>query len=150
VCEKSLAELAVQLSLGEYMLLGRGEQSGGGRSRPSILSDALEAVIAAIYLDGGYEPVENLISSFFSAQIDAPIKSVTDFKTQLQEMVQCKSGQTLVYGLVDVHGPDHQKLFTVEVMLNGRPIGAGTGKSKKNAEQEAAKAAVDKLKKEKE
>jgi len=150
VCERSLAALAAQLDLGEYMLLGRGEQSGGGRSRPSILSDALEAVIAAIYLDGGYEPVENLISSFFSSQINAPIESVTDFKTQLQEMIQCKSGQTLAYELSGVQGPDHQKSFTVEVKLNGKTIGTGTGKSKKGAEQEAAKTAVKKIKKEKE
>ncbi|MCL2662485.1 MAG: ribonuclease III [Oscillospiraceae bacterium] len=148
VCEKSLAALALQLDLGEYLLLGRGEQSGGGRSRPSILADALEAVIAAVYLDGGYEPVENLIASFFSARINAPIKSVTDFKTQLQEMIQCKSGQTLAYELKDVQGPDHQKLFTVEVKRNGKTIGTGTGKSKKNAEQEAAKAAVDTINKE--
>jgi ribonuclease-3 len=146
VCERSLAAVAVQLDLGEYLLLGRGEQSGGGRNRPSILSDALEAVIAAVYLDGGYEPVENLISSFFSEQINAPIKSVTDFKTQLQEIIQCKTGQKLAYELISVHGPDHQKSFTADVKLNGKTIGTGTGKSKKNAEQEAAKAAVDKLK----
>ena len=152
VCEKSLASLAMQLGLGEYLLFGRGEQTGGGRSRPSILSDALEAIIAAVYLDGGYKPVEVLISSFFSAHISTPIKSVTDFKTQLQEMAQCKSGQTLVYELTDVQGPDHQKMFTAEVRFNGKSIGTGTGKSKKSAEQEAAKAAVEiiKLKKEKE
>jgi len=150
VCERSLAAMALQMDLGEYLLLGRGEQSGGGRNRPSILSDALEAVIAAVYLDGGYEPVENLIASFFSEQIDTPVKSVTDFKTQLQEMAQCKSGQSLVYELIDVFGPDHQKSFTVEVKLNGKAIGTGTGKSKKGAEQEAAKAAVDKIKMKKE
>jgi ribonuclease-3 len=150
VCERSLAALALQLDLGEYLLLGRGEQSGGGQNRPSILSDAVEAVIAAIYLDGGYEPVENLISSFFSAQINAPIKSVTDFKTQLQEIAQCKSGQTIAYELMSVQGPDHQKSFAVEVKLNGKTIGTGTGKSKKSAEQEAAKTAVDKIKNEKE
>jgi ribonuclease-3 len=149
VCEKSLALLALELDMGEHLLLGRGEQSGGGRNRPSILSDAVEAIIAAIYLDGGYEPVENLISSFFSTQINAPVKSVTDFKTQLQEIAQCKSGQKIIYELMSVQGPDHQKSFTVEVKLNGKPIGTGIGKSKKSAEQEAAKAAVDTIKKEK-
>jgi ribonuclease-3 len=150
VCERSLAALAMQLDLGAYLLLGRGEQSGGGRYRPSILSDALEAVIAAVFLDGGYQPVENLIFSFFSTQINSPIKSVTDFKTQLQEIAQCKPGQKIIYELKNVHGPDHQKSFTVEVNFNGKTIGTGTGKSKKSAEQEAAKTAVDKIKKEKE
>jgi ribonuclease-3 len=150
VCERSLAAIATQLQLGEYLLLGRGEQSGGGQNRPSILSDALEAVIAAVYLDGGYEPVEKLISCLFSEFINTPMQSVTDFKTLLQEIVQCKTGQKLVYELLDVFGPDHQKSFTAEVKLNGEPIGTGIGKSKKRAEQEAAKAAVDKIKKEKE
>ena len=150
VCEKSLADVAMRLNLGEYLLLGRGEQSGGGRNRPSILSDALEAIIASVFLDGGYEPVEKLIYTFFSSKIDTPMQSVTDFKTQLQELIQCKSGRKLVYELIGEHGPDHQKSFSVEVKLNGKSLGTGTGKSKKNAEQEAAKTALNSINSKKE
>ena len=145
VCEKSLAALALELDLGAYLLLGRGEENGGGRSRPSILSDAFEAVIAAIYLDGGYEPVERLISVLFSSRINNPSPSNNDFKTRLQEIIQSKHGQTLVYELSSEQGPDHNKSFTIDVKLNGNVIGTGTGKTKKNAEQEAAKAAIDTL-----
>jgi len=145
VCEKSLASLALELDLGKYLLLGRGETNGGGRSRPSILSDAFEAVIAAMYIDGGFEPIERLISSLFLPRINNPVQNYTDFKTRLQEIIQGKPGQTLEYSLVGEHGPDHNKSFTIEVMLNGNIIGTGTGKSKKLAEQEAAKEAVNTL-----
>ena len=145
VCERSLAALALDLDLGKYLLLGRGEQNGGGRSRPSILSDAFEAIIAALYLDGGHKPVEQFISTYFTHLIDIPMQSVTDHKTRLQEIIQCKHGQTLVYEIKDEQGPDHKKMFTIDVKLNGNTIGTGTGKSKKNAEQDAAKAAVNKL-----
>jgi len=148
VCERSLAALAIELDLGNHLMLGRGEHNGGGRDRPSILSDALEAVIAAMYLDGGHQPVEKLITTLFTPLIDIPIQSVTDFKTQLQEIIQCKQGQSLIYEIKDEQGPDHRKLFTVDVKLNSKTIGTGSGKSKKSAEQEAAKAAVNKLEQE--
>jgi len=141
VCEKSLVTIANELNLGKYLLLGRGEENGGGRCRPSILSDAFEALIAAIYLDGGQEPVTHLISEYFIPRINDPPSGSADYKTKLQEMIQKKSGQVLLYELTGEHGPDHEKLFTVSVSLNGEIIGAGTGKSKKTAEQEAAKTA---------
>jgi len=145
VCERSLAEIAMVLDLGTFLLLGRGEENGGGRGRPSILSDAFEAVIAAIYLDGGYEPIEQLITTILSSRVDNPLPSYNDFKTCLQEIIQCKPGQSLVYELSSEQGPDHSKSFTVDVKLNGKTIGTGTGKSKKNAEQEAAKAAINNI-----
>ena len=143
ICERSLASIASELDLGSYMLLSRGEENGGGRSRPSMLADAFEAVLAAVYFDGGYEPVKRLISAYIKPRMDNPSHSFSDYKTILQELVQVKPGQTLIYEKTDEYGPDHNKLFTVEVKLNGKTIGTGTGKSKKNAEQEAAKAAID-------
>ena len=145
VCEQSLTAFARELDIGTYLLLGRGEENGGGRSRPSILSDALEAVLAAVYLDGGMEPAERLISGYFMPQIEAPTPGLSDNKTRLQELVHCKPGQTLVYELTGEHGPDHDKLFTVEVKLNGKSIGTGSGKTKKAAEQEAASTAINVL-----
>ena len=143
VCESSLAELALELDLGTYLLLGRGEKNTGGSKRPSILSDAVEAVIAAIYLDGGFEPVRQFVSDFFVTRLSSPSKGFTDFKTRLQESIQVKKGQTLVYELIDEFGPDHDKSFTVDVKLNNKTLGTGKGKSKKRAEQEAAKAAIN-------
>lgn len=145
VCEKSLAALSIEFDLGSYIFLGRGESSGGGRSRPSILSDAFEAVIAAIYLDGGYEPIKRLISRVFSHRINEHsehIPGAFDYKTRLQEVVHSKPGQNLSYELESESGPAHEKSFTFCVKLNGKILGTGTGKSKKAAEQEAAKAAL--------
>ena len=142
VCERSLAGLAQELDLGAYLLLGRGEKNTGGHKRPSILSDAFEAVLAAMYLDGGFEPVEHFIATLFSHRINDPLHGFKDYKTKLQETVQCKPGQTLLYELINEQGPDHDKSFTVEVRLNNNTIGTGNGKSKKGAEQEAAKAAI--------
>ena len=142
VCERSLAEFATELDLGACLLLGRGEKNTGGDKRPSILSDAFEAVVAAMYLDGGFEPVENFISALFSPRINDPAKSFTDFKTLLQEMIQGKPGQVLTYEKTNEEGPDHNKSFTVDVKLNNETIGTGKGKSKKSAEQEAARAAI--------
>jgi len=135
----------LELDLGTYLLLGRGEENGGGRSRPSILSDAFEAVLAAIYLDGGYDPVERLVTALFSPHVDNPVESFSDYKTVLQEIIQVKPGQSLAYCVSEEHGPDHDKSFTIEVKLNGKTIGSGKGKSKKSAEQAAAKAAVGKI-----
>jgi len=142
VCEKSLAALANEFGLGAYILLGRGEENGGGRSRPSILADAFEAVLAAIYLDGGFEPTMRFVSDRFKKHLDGPLKSNSDYKTLLQEMIQVKPGHTHLYDIIDETGPDHDKTFTVEVKLNGKPFGTGTGKSKKSAEQAAARAAI--------
>ena len=145
VCEKSLAALANELGLGAYIMLGHGEENGGGRRRPSILADAIEAVLAAIYLDGGFEPTMRFVSDRFKKQLDDPLKSNSDYKTILQELIQEKPGQTHVYEITDETGPDHDKTFTVEVKLNGKPFGTGKGKSKKSAEQAAARAAIDNI-----
>jgi len=147
VCEKSLAALAVTFNLGECLLLGRGEEKGGGRERPSILADALEAVLAAIYLDGGLKSATKLIRGFFTNRLDRFETEITDYKTALQEIIQEKQGQTLSYHTISESGPDHLKLFTVEVRLNNKIIGHGTGKSKKEAEQTAAKSALGEISK---
>ena len=145
VCEKSLAALANEIGLGAYIMLGHGEENGGGRRRPSILADAFEAVLAAIYLDGGFKPTICFISDRFKRLLDDPLKSNSDYKTLLQEMIQVRPGQIHVYEIIGETGPDHNKTFTVEVKLNGKPYGTGIGKSKKSAEQEAAKAAIDNI-----
>ena len=142
VCEKNLAALAGTFGLGGCLILGRGEEKGGGRGRPSILADAVEAVIAAIYLDGGFKPVSKLIKKHFFSASEMSEFGTTDYKTALQELVQTKPGQTLSYHMTGESGPDHMKLFTAEVHLNGKIIGKGSGKSKKLAEQSAAKAAL--------
>ena len=142
VCEKSLATLALTLNLGEYLMLGHGEEKSGGRGRPSILADTVEAVLAAMYLDGGFKPVERLISEYLGPRADLPELENTDYKTSLQEVIQEKSGQILSYHITDESGPDHMKYYTVEVRLNGKFIGRGSGKSKKEAEQAAARTAL--------
>lgn len=142
VCEKSLAALAITLGLGDCLLLGRGEEKGRGRERPSILADAVEAIIAAMYLDGGFNPVKRLIKKHLALRMDQLDTGSTDHKTALQEIIQEKPGQILGYHIIDERGPDHMKSFTVEVRLNGIIIGEGSGKSKKEAEQAAAKTAL--------
>ena len=147
VCEQSLHEVAQQLDLGRYLKLGRGEEAGGGRERTSILADAVEAVFAAVYLDGGIGAARDLIHRCL---LDVQRESVVeerrrDYKTALQELVQRESGQVLTYCLTGAEGPDHAKTFSVAVELNGAPIGQGRGRSKKEAEQMAAKAAIEKL-----
>ena len=137
--------MAQQLALGEYLCLGKGEEACGGRQRPSILADATESVFAAVYLDGGLEPVRDLIHRVLLNKERTPnVKERRiDSKTLLQELVQRKSGRELHYALTGESGPDHNKIFTVEVFLNGEPIGQGSGRSKKDAEQAAAKAALE-------
>ena len=141
VCEQSLYEVARELELGSYLKLGRGEEAGGGRERQSILADATEAVFAAVYLDGGIQPVRELIVRVLLSQAPAA-EERRDYKTTLQEVVQRRSGQVLTYHMVDQRGPDHNKTFLFEVRLNGTAIGRGEGHSKKEAEQAAAKAAL--------
>ena len=145
VCEGSLVEVAQQLNLGSYLKLGKGEDAGGGRERPSIVADAVEAVIAAVYLDGGIGSARKIIQKFILDREEEKSAS-RDYKTALQELVQRESGQVLGYQLIGAEGPDHAKIFSVEVDLNGTPIGQGKGRSKKEAEQNAAKAAIEKLK----
>ena len=150
VCEQSLYEVAKKLELGRYLKLGRGEEAGGGRERTSILADATEAVFAAVYLDGGIGAASALIHRVL---LDAEREEVVeerrrDYKTVLQELVQRQAGQELAYHMVGEQGPDHAKVFTAEVQLNGLPVGTGSGRSKKEAEQAAAKAALAVLDKE--
>lgn len=143
VCEKALCQYATELGLGEFLLLGRGEDSSDGRKRPSILADAFEAVIAAIYLDGGMAPAKKFVLSYVTAQVQhhAPA-AFCDYKTILQEIIQKNPEERVRYVLADEAGPDHDKHFTVEVHLNSNVIGTGEGKSKKDAEQAAAKGAL--------
>ena len=146
VCEQSLYRVAQKLELGRYLRLGRGEEHNGGRERPSILSDAVEALIAALYLDGGTSAASAFIHTWLLSELDeAEPVCFTDFKTALQELVQRRSGQTLSYELIGEQGPDHAKLFTVQVLLNGSPVGQGDGRTKKEAEQAAAHNALEAL-----
>lgn len=142
VCEKSLAMFAGEIELGEYILLGKGEAMTGGKSRPSILSDAFESVIAAVYLDGGMEEAKKFVLRFVSKST-TDTKAATDYKTLLQEVIQKNPDEHLTYSLVAESGPDHNKTFTVEVYLNSNCIGTGSGHSKKKAEQEAAREALE-------
>ena len=145
VCEKTLARVAGQLELGKHLLLGKGEEQGGGRSRESILADAVESVIAACYLDGGMEAAKAFVEKFILVTVPTQKMNNADYKTALQELVQQKKNQTLSYRLVGESGPDHDKKFEVELTLNGTVVGTGTGSSKKRAEQQAAQAALNKL-----
>ena len=145
VCERSLAVAAEKIGLGKHLLLGNGEEIGGGRQRDSILADAVESVIAACFLDGGMEAARQFINTFVLTEIPTQKLRNTDHKTALQELVQQKKNQTLSYVLVGESGPDHDKQFVVEVSLNGKVVGKGIGSSKKRAEQDAAKAAIEAL-----
>ena len=145
VCERALARVAERIDLGKHLLLGHGEEAGGGRNRDSILADAVESVIAACFLDGGMDAARNFINTFVLT--DVPVQKLrnADYKTALQELVQQKKNQVLSYVLVGESGPDHDKQFQVEVKLNGRVVGTGVGKSKKRAEQMAAQTAIEAL-----
>lgn len=145
VCEKSLARIAERIDLGKHLLLGNGEQQSGGRNRDSILADAVESVIAACFLDGGMEPARAFINTFVLTEVPVRKMHNADYKTGLQERVQQKKNQTLTYVLVGESGPDHDKWFEVEVLLNGKPLGKGCGSSKKRAEQDAARVALENL-----
>ena len=145
VCETSLAQVADRLDLGTHLMLGHGEEQGGGRTRASILADAVESVIAASYLDGGFTAARTFIERFILPNVPVTGFHNADYKTALQELVQQKKNQVLSYALVGESGPDHAKQFVVQVLLNGEPIGEGTGSSKKRAEQEAARCAIRQL-----
>lgn len=145
VCETTLAAVADRIGLGQHLLLGHGEEQGGGRSRASILADAVESVIAACYLDGGLDSAGEFIRTFILCNVPVKRLQNVDYKTTLQELVQRKKDQVLSYTLLGESGPDHDKQFRVCVLLNGKPVGEGIGRSKKRAEQEAARVAIEKL-----
>ncbi|MBP3486068.1 MAG: ribonuclease III [Oscillospiraceae bacterium] len=144
VCEQSLYEVARKLELGKYLKLGRGEEAGGGRERTSILADATEAVFAAVYLDGGIGAASRLIHRVLldAEKEEAVEERRRDYKTALQELVQRTPGRTITYQLVEETGPDHCRVFVMEVSVDGQVSGRGEGRSKKEAEQAAAKAAL--------
>ncbi len=142
VCETSLAQTADKLGLGSWLRLGRGEEATGGRERISILADVVEAIIAAIYLDSGLDQAKRFIYTHVLVDTKARIRLNTDYKTMLQELVQQHRDQVLVYRLAGQSGPDHDKRFAVQVLLNDREVGRGEGTSKKRAEQAAAHAAI--------
>ena len=145
VCEKTLAAAANRIGLGEHLLLGHGEEQGGGRTRASILADAMESIIAACFLDGGLDAALKFVQKFILVEVPVTKLHNADYKTQLQELVQQKKNQVLSYALIGQSGPDHDKKFDVAVSLNGKIVGEGSGSSKKRAEQMAARSAIEKL-----
>ncbi|MEN8906550.1 MAG: ribonuclease III [Clostridiales bacterium] len=147
VCENSLLLCANKINLGKYLLLGKGEEITGGRSRVSILADGFEAVIGAIYLDGGYENARNFVlkimEDIISKYIIGNVK--LDYKTELQEIVQKKCDDKVLYEVINEMGPDHDKVFISQVKVKNKVVGVGEGKTKKEAEQNAAKIAINNL-----
>ena len=144
VCEKSLHEFACDFGLDEFLLLGKGEELTGGRERPSIIADAFEALLAAIYLDGGMEQARKFVLQFIPEHLNPKqAKGLNDYKTTLQEIIQQNKEEKIEYVPIEETGPDHDKTFVVEVHLNSNVIGTGRGKSKKQAEQFAAKEALE-------
>lgn len=147
VCESSLVKCAQKLQLGRFLLLGKGEELTGGRNRVSILSDAFEALIGAIYIDGGMERARSFIHTQMDRLVEDAMKGniLLDYKSQLQEMVQKDGDRKITYEIIDEKGPDHDKLFVSQVRVADEAMGQGEGKSKKEAEQNAAKAAMGKF-----
>ena len=145
VCERNLAEAAATVELGSYLLLGHGEEQGGGRKRDSIVSDAMESVIAASFMDGGFAAAKEIIDRLILSNIPKGRPRNFDYQTAFQELVQRKKDQQIHYELTGESGPDHDKHFEVEVLLNGKAVGHGVGSSKKRAEQAAAEAAIEAL-----
>lgn len=144
VCEKALFSFAKKINLGSYIKFSHGEKRNGGDKRPSILADAFEAVIAAIYLDGGLESATKFIYQFVLPEIENyDDQSQTDYKTQLQELIQQNPNEHIEYEVVDELGPDHDKHFKVEVRIDNNVVGRGGGRSKKEAEQQAAREALE-------
>ena len=144
VCEKALAKFARDISLGDYLFLGHGEEITNGRERPSILADAFEAILAAMYIDGGIEPVKNFLLPYATSEIEQILirGNTKDYKTMLQQFVQQEQSDVLVYRLVNEYGPAHERVFETEALLNNNVIGKGVGKSKRESEQNAAKEAL--------
>ncbi|MDY3618580.1 ribonuclease III [Agathobaculum sp.] len=145
VCEGALCEIAKELGIPARIKLGHGEETGGGRERPSILADATEALLGAIYLDGGIEPARAFVLRFIPKKVEIAIEggAFKDYKTMLQEIVQKNKQETLEYRLASESGPDHDKRFTMELLLNSNVFAMGEGRSKKEAEQMAAKKALE-------
>lgn len=145
VCEDTLGLVAANLNFGKYLLMGKGEEASGGRERKSILADAVEAVIAAIYIDGGYKKAEEFVLNNLTDYIRLAVKGnvATDYKSHLQEYYQGKSQNCKIrYVVTKEEGPDHEKIFHINVLVNKTVLGKGEGKSKKLAEQDAAKNAL--------
>lgn len=147
VCESSLSKCAVDIGLGNYLMLGKGEELSGGRNKASVLSDAFESVIGAIYLDGGFDTARGFILKYMENIIKSCVegKLFYDFKTQLQEIIQQTGEQHISYHVIEESGPDHNKAFVTEVRINDVISGQGKGRSKKESEQSAAKDALNKL-----
>lgn len=145
VSEKGLLAVARQLDLGAGLRLGRGEEKGGGRAKPSLLSDALEALLGAVFCDGGFAGASRVVERLFAETIDqmADMQYGTDHKTRLQETLQARFNQLPQYSMVQVSGPDHQRIFRMEVRFNDQLLGVGEGSSKKLAEQQAAAMALN-------
>ncbi|HOV78545.1 MAG TPA: ribonuclease III [Bacillota bacterium] len=144
VCEPSLARVALDLELGMCLNMGRGEEKSGGRERPSILADAFEALLGAVYLDQGLKAAGEVAIRFLAPVIEDVLEGrlERDFKTELQEIVQQRGGEPVQYVILKEEGPDHNKIFTAGVIYRGEMTGVGTGRSKKDAEQQAAKSAL--------
>lgn len=147
VCEESLYKVALMLNFSDFLYLGKSQQVGNGKTSPAILADSVEAVIAAMYLDGGINPVKEFIISNLKSAIELASKSVgmKDYKTVLQEKLQTHGNVHIKYEIIAESGPDHDKSFTAQVKLNGKILASGTGKSKKGAEMEAAKNAMGRM-----
>ena len=146
VCEDSLYNVALKINLGDELFFGKGEKMTGGSTRPSILADAVEALIAALYLDGGLEPAREFIHKYILQNVCEQTASpgrTYDAKTKLQELVQQKSGRVLAYEIVREEGPDHDKHFVVNALVDGKVVGYGSGRTKKEAEQAAAYFALE-------
>ncbi len=144
VCEKALAKFAREIDLGKYLFLGHGEEITHGRERASILADAFEAILAAMFIDGGIEPVKSFLLPFATEEIRQIIArgNTKDYKSMLQQFVQQEQGDVLEYKLVKESGPAHERIFETEASLNNNVIGKGSGKSKRESEQNAAKEAL--------
>lgn len=143
VCEESLSYIAAKLGLGDYLILSTGEEKTGGRKRSSILCDLVEALIGAVYLDGGMKEAKDLIGRMvFSHLKDNPAVSGKDYKTVLQEKIQAEGGEAPYYRVISEEGPPHKRIFTVELLISGKAVAEGTGSSKKQAQQAAAEEAL--------
>lgn len=144
VCEKALAKFARSIGLGKHLFLGHGEEITNGRDRPSILADAFEAILGAMYIDGGFAPVKAFLLPFATEEIKQILVSgnTKDYKSMLQQFVQQEQGDVLEYRIVNEYGPAHERVFETEALLNNNVIGKGSGKSKRESEQNAAKEAL--------
>jgi ribonuclease III len=142
-----LAEKAALLDLGAFLRIGKGEERSGGRTKPSILAGAFEALLGGVYQDGGYQAARAVVERYFAADVTTKTLGQHDYKTRLQEISQRLFGEPPVYRIVSEAGPDHEKVFVTEIAVGGKVLGKGEGRSKKQSEQQAARKALDALKK---